>query len=62
MSESTIQISITEQEQTQIRMSLVSKIILLEKIIMNFTLIAKNDLAELYKQELKELEILKQKF
>jgi hypothetical protein len=62
MSENTIQISITEQEQTQIRMSLVSKIILLEKIIMNFTLIAKNDLAELYKQELKELEILKQKF
>jgi hypothetical protein len=62
MSENTIQISITEQEQTQIRMSLVSKIILLEKIIINFTLIAKNDLAELYKQELKELEILKQKF
>ena len=62
MLENTIQISITEQEQTQIRMSLVSKIILLEKIIMNFTLIAKNDLAELYKQELKELEILKQKF
>jgi hypothetical protein len=62
MLENTIQISITEQEQTQIRMSLVSKIILLEKIIINFTLIAKNDLAELYKQELKELEILKQKF
>ena len=62
MSENTIQISITEQDQRQIRMALVSKITIKEKIIENFLTIGDFDLAELYKQELKELEILKQKF
>jgi hypothetical protein len=60
MSENTIQLS--EVEKSAIRMALVGKINLIEKVIENLTIMAYFDLAEEYKEELQELEILKQKF
>jgi hypothetical protein len=60
MSENTIQLS--EVEKSAIRMALVSKINIIEKVIENLTIMLHFDLAEEYKEELQELEILKQKF
>jgi hypothetical protein len=60
MSENTIQLS--EVEKSAIRMALVSKINIIEKVIENLTIMAYFDLAEEYKEELQELERLKEKF
>jgi len=60
MSENTIKL--TDQEKAQTRMALVGKINLIEKIIENLTIMAYFDLAEEYKEELQELERLKEKF